>query len=168
MPEPTATWNRARGVWETATESLLCGHSVPYSETWPASGSMRSGEVFPLPVSVPRTSGSGCSSRPGPLLKTPTAQLAVNGGSQHPDKRRSGGHGPTLADEVEHLLPTPAARDWRSGRSNLLGRNSRPLNEVATNLLPTTSTGAPTGPQSSVGKPSLGVPLPPRPTGADA
>ncbi|MFG2986185.1 DNA (cytosine-5-)-methyltransferase [Streptomyces sp. NPDC048258] len=29
----------------------------------------------------------------------------MNGGSQHPDKRREGGHGPTLADEVEHLLP---------------------------------------------------------------
>jgi hypothetical protein len=43
----------------------------------------------------------------GHLLKTPTAQLAVNGGSQHPDKRKAGGHGPTLADEVEHLLPTP-------------------------------------------------------------
>lgn len=43
----------------------------------------------------------------GRLLKTPTAQLAINGGSQHPDKRKSGGHGPTLADEVEHLLPTP-------------------------------------------------------------
>lgn len=26
------------------------------------------------------------------LLKTPTAQLAVNGGSQHPDKRKAGGH----------------------------------------------------------------------------
>jgi hypothetical protein len=44
------------------------------------------------------------------LLKTPTAQLAVNGGSQHPDKRKAGGHGPTLADQVEHLLPTPTAR----------------------------------------------------------
>jgi len=38
-----------------------------------------------------------------PLLKTPTAQLAINGGSQHPDKRKAGGHGPTLADEIEHL-----------------------------------------------------------------
>ena len=38
------------------------------------------------------------------LFRTPTAQLAVNGGSQHPDKRKAGGHGPTLADEVEHLL----------------------------------------------------------------
>ena len=43
------------------------------------------------------------------LLKTPTSQLAVNGGSQHPDKRKAGGHGPTLADEVEHLLPTPTS-----------------------------------------------------------
>lgn len=47
----------------------------------------------------------------GKLLKTPTSQLAVNGGSQHPDKRKQGGHGPTLADEVEHLLPTPAANE---------------------------------------------------------
>ena len=44
------------------------------------------------------------------MLKTPTAQLAINGGSQHPDKRKSGGHGPTLADQVEHtLLPTQTA-----------------------------------------------------------
>lgn len=49
------------------------------------------------------------------LLRTPTAQLAVNGGSQHPDKRRAGGHQPTLADEVEWLLPTPMAADgWEN------------------------------------------------------
>jgi DNA (cytosine-5)-methyltransferase 1 len=39
------------------------------------------------------------------------------------------------------LLPTPAARDWKSGASNLLGVNSRPLNEVAVNLLPTPTAG---------------------------
>ena len=33
------------------------------------------------------------------------------------------------------LLPTPAARDWKSGASNLMEQNSRPLNEVAVNLL---------------------------------
>ncbi|MEU3432311.1 DNA cytosine methyltransferase [Streptomyces sp. NPDC006863] len=35
------------------------------------------------------------------------------------------------------LLPTPAARDWKSGASNLMGRRGegRPLNEFATNLL---------------------------------
>ncbi|GAA2409870.1 hypothetical protein GCM10010433_05760 [Streptomyces pulveraceus] len=44
---------------------------------------------------------------------------------------------PTLAGAVRSLLPTPAARGWKSGASNLLGRNSRPLNEVVVNLLPT-------------------------------
>jgi len=34
------------------------------------------------------------------------------------------------------LLPTPAARDWKSGASNIMDRNSRPLNEVAVNWLP--------------------------------
>jgi hypothetical protein len=68
------------------------------------------------------------------LFRTPTAQLAINGGSQHPSKRKAGGHGPTLADEVENevaLLPSPAARDYKSGESNLLERKARPLNEVA-------------------------------------
>lgn len=55
------------------------------------------------------------------LLRTPTAQLAVNGGSQHPEKRKAGGHGPTLADEVEHLLPTPRATDGTKGGPNQRG-----------------------------------------------
>lgn len=38
------------------------------------------------------------------LLKTPTRQIAVNGGSQPEEKRRAGGHGPTLADQVEHMV----------------------------------------------------------------
>lgn len=54
----------------------------------------------------------------GRLLKTPTAQLAVNGGSQDPAKRRAGGHGPTLADQVEYeLLPTPQAHDAVGGKT---------------------------------------------------
>jgi DNA (cytosine-5)-methyltransferase 1 len=90
-----------------------------------AQGINGNGMGTPLPIAVQ-------------LLKTPTAQLAVNGGSQHPDKRREGGHGPTLADQVEHeLLPTPAARDWKSGKSNIMDRNARPLNEVVEHLLPT-------------------------------
>jgi hypothetical protein len=48
----------------------------------------------------------------------------VNGGSQHPDKRRAGGHGPTLADQVEHLLPTPRTGDNRNSRVALTGSNS--------------------------------------------
>ena len=61
----------------------------------------------------PRPDGVG----PVALLKTPTAQLAINGGAQHPGKRKAGGHGPTLADEVEHLLPTPNTMDALGPRS---------------------------------------------------
>lgn len=63
-----------------------------------------------LPTPVTKNLENRQSAQYGPnlgtvarLLKTPTAQLAINGGSQHPDKRRAGGHGPTLADEIEHL-----------------------------------------------------------------
>ncbi|WP_223767647.1 DNA (cytosine-5-)-methyltransferase [Streptomyces huiliensis] len=43
--------------------------------------------------------------RAGKLFKTPTANLGSNGAPQHPDKRRAGGHGPNLDDEVSFLLP---------------------------------------------------------------
>ncbi len=173
QPTPMATWNPARGVWETDGTNLFCEHSELYSATWPASGSMRSGRCFERPTSAPRTVGSASSSSAGPLLKTPTSQLAVNGGSQHPDKRKAGGHGPTLADEVEHLLPTPAARDWKSGESNIMDRNSRPLNEAVVNLLPTpraSDTGTP-GRRASEGfRPPLSqvvLPLLPAPRATD-
>jgi DNA (cytosine-5)-methyltransferase 1 len=70
------------------------------------------------------------------LLKTPTAQLAVNGGSQHPDKRRMGGHGATLADEVEFLLlPTPTAVPYGNNQSASPGAAVRPsLNTLAPQL----------------------------------
>lgn len=50
------------------------------------------------------------------MLLTPTANLASNGGSQPMAKRKAGGHGPTLADQLEwelpiSLLPTPVAND---------------------------------------------------------
>ncbi|MGW4040442.1 hypothetical protein ACWEIM_29905 [Streptomyces sp. NPDC004778] len=64
--------------------------------------------------------------------------MAVNGGSQHPDKRKQGGHGPTLADEVEHLLPTPTATPYGNNQSPSPGAAVRPsLNSLAPTLLPT-------------------------------
>lgn len=109
MPERIATWNPARGVWETENADPHCGHSAPYSATWPVSGSMRSGSAFLRPAWVPATSGSAPSSSRGPLLKTPTSQLGVNGGPQPPAKRKAGGHGPTLEDEVVFLFAVPAS-----------------------------------------------------------
>ncbi|MFD8595404.1 DNA (cytosine-5-)-methyltransferase [Kitasatospora sp. NPDC059646] len=48
------------------------------------------------------------------LFKTPTASLGTNGAAQHPDKRKVGGHAPTLDDEVSFLLvePVDEIQDW--------------------------------------------------------
>jgi DNA (cytosine-5)-methyltransferase 1 len=60
--------------------------------------------------------------------------LAEAGGRNEPANRR---HDAAATAEKLRFLPTPAARDWKSGASNLMERNSRPLNEVVVNLLPT-------------------------------
>lgn len=82
--------------------NLLCGHSVPFSQTWPASGSMRNGRSSERPMSALPTSVSGSSSSPG--LPTPTAS---DGGA---NRGSSAGWG--LRDWSRNL-PTPRARDAR-------------------------------------------------------
>lgn len=154
--EAFAKWNSQRDVWEQA-ETPIFGPSDVFSETWPTSGTMRNGVASPLPTWAQRMDGSASFSSPlyptpaasdwkrddypadrlrkSPNLptisryfKTPTSQLAVNGGSQHPDKRKAGGHGPTLADEVEHLLPTPTVGMMMGGSMTRSGaRNGEKL-----------------------------------------
>lgn len=120
---------------------------VPYSQTWPASGSMRSGACFArlIPASRRRTSARASSSTPSVAgWATP---MAYNHG---PDSNRPGitaldtqarsrdwatptaregasgvGHAPTaegspnLRSQVV-AWATPATRDWRDGRNSLL------------------------------------------------
>ena len=196
-----AVWDPTLRIWTQPQEhDSFFELSAPYSETWPASGSMRNGRSYALRRSALPISGNACSSSLGQLLptpttkehngpgkldgprndtlrarianlptprardhkgpgyedtlpsvvkllKTPTAQLAVNGGSQHPDKRKAGGHGPTLADEVEFLLPsgagakllpTPTATPYGNNQSASPGAAVRPsLDSLAPALLPT-------------------------------
>jgi len=76
----------------------------------------------------------------GSLLKTPTSHMALQWGSgQDPRKRKAGGHGPTLNDEVTHLLPTPCVADGTGGHKTRSGARSGELllPGVAVNLLPT-------------------------------
>ena len=73
-------------------------HLAVYSETFPTSGSMRSGMVFSRPTLAHRTSGSVSS-----FLPTPAAYDSERGGTQTPEKRRAGGHQPSLADVLTHL-----------------------------------------------------------------
>lgn len=168
-PVPLATWNPARGVWEIPQVSLLCGHSVPYSAAWPTSGTTRGGSCFAPPTSGPLTAASGPSSPlgpPSPLLKTPTSNIGRNGGSQHPAKRKSGGHGPNLADKVEWLLPTPKASDGTKGSPNQrYSKGDMTLPSAAASLLPTLPARDPGAPERRPGKgrptpsPTVALPL---------
>lgn len=141
LPTPDATHGRKT----TRTGPLLPGVAESLLPTPRVSGG--SDITEPAPSSLGGRHGTDL----GPalvqataLLRTPTAQLAVNGGSQHPDKRKAGGHGPTLADEVEHLLPTPNATDGQGGPRAVPefrtsgGKDHGPrLWDVAPDLLPT-------------------------------
>lgn len=108
---PFAYYDPGTSCWRTFQHSLF-EDLTESSPTWPRAGMTSGGCAYELPMPELPIGATGGSGMPH-LLKTPTAQLAVNGGSQHPDKRKAGGHGPTLADEVEHLLPTPTARDHK-------------------------------------------------------
>lgn len=96
---------------------------------------MHAGACYAPATSEPHTGVNASSSPPGdtgPLLKTPTSNLATNGGSQHPSKRKEGGHGPNLADEIEWLLPTPVASDGAKGSPRQRHRSSNlPLPSAA-------------------------------------
>lgn len=151
-PQPTATWNPVRGVWETHQVNLLCGHLEPYSPAWPSSGTTRSGRAYAPATSVRATGVNASSSSHSPeqqlqaplpgrtaeiLFTTPTASLGRIGGSQHPNKRRAGKHSPNLSDQVEHLLPTPKASDVMKGsRNQRQGNGDMTLASATASLLP--------------------------------
>ena len=61
---------------------------------------------------------------PVALLPTPAANLGSNGGPQHPDKRRAGGHSVSIEDAVHGLalLPTPTTEPMTgNGHARNLG-----------------------------------------------
>jgi len=122
LPVPFAFYDPGSQSLRTSA-TTFGSDSTPYSQTLPVSGSMRNGSLYARATFSAVTSASGCSSLP--LLKTPTANLGSNGGSQHPDRRIAGGHGPTLADEVEWLLPTPTTSQHDDGKDPAVWRARR-------------------------------------------
>ncbi len=126
---------------------MLCGHSAPYSRTWPASGSMRSGSVSGRPTSEQPTNAPGSSSSPG--LPTPRARDCRGRGFQDGlpnvvqllptptvSEATGTGHAAQGGMNLRHtisLLPTPVTSDGER-RSATYGRGNPTL---AGALLPT-------------------------------
>lgn len=128
--EAFAYFDRGSCSWRTSQQSFELESSSGSSPIWPLSATWGLTAAFERATLEPRTDGRVVSS----WLKTPTAQLGVNGGSQHPQKRKAGGHGPTLADEVEHLLPTPRAGDGKGGAARSPGRSEAANRKAGANL----------------------------------
>jgi hypothetical protein len=93
--------SRCRDCWYQPQASLL--DSGTFCETWPRSGSMRSGACYRRPPLAPATAGNGFGFWP-----TATAgNSRSSGGNPH----TTATHHTTLTDRAVRLWPTPAARD---------------------------------------------------------
>ncbi|MDR0626582.1 MAG: hypothetical protein LBG11_04855 [Bifidobacteriaceae bacterium] len=75
---PFAVWNPGAGFWESP-QLDLCGLPGVFSGIWPASGLMRNGLAYRRPRWERLIAGSGCSSWPGALLRTPLASDSIRG-----------------------------------------------------------------------------------------
>ena len=112
----------------------------PSLARWPRSGICLRGLFYARPAWEPRMSVTGCSSSdltPLPVLLTPTSNLAINGGSQPMAKRKAGGHGPTLCDQLERdipVLPTPVATDAHGARNATCSRQEGSRHHPGTTL----------------------------------
>jgi hypothetical protein len=111
-----------RGRYWRTCQASSAGNSQPYSRTWPASGTTRSGRAYRHPRLVPITGGTAYLPLP-----TPTANIAVQKGDLHAVVN----YGRTYHGGGKKRWPTPKATDAeRGGRGDLLsavrhGKTSR-------------------------------------------
>jgi hypothetical protein len=159
QPQPTLTWNTARGVWEKqGMANLFCEHWELFSETWQTSGTMRNGQVFGLQMPEHLTADSESSS--SPTLATPKARDHAPEGFEAGLRRTQ----PQLGTQVKALhegvlLRSPKASEGSGGalgeaealkRGNTVGVRNQVMDlvasqgmkvsRVADNLLPTPNT----------------------------
>lgn len=121
-------------MYQDCYQATLDGSLERFCETWPRSGTMRSGTVYLLPPLVPLTDVTGCSLWPTPVAnddnKTPEAHLRMKA-------RMKGGPRNTVTSltvmvkGIERgLWPTPTANRWD-------GLQSHGVNVVTGQLNPT-------------------------------
>lgn len=125
--QPIAVWDPTLRIWTRPPEpDSFFALLEPFSVTWPASGSMRSGRVWQRPTGGAAISGSGSSSSRG--LPTPRARDWKHGG-------KDGLH------EALQMLPTPRATDGTKGGPNQRGsKGDLMLPSAVAQLLPTPRT----------------------------
>lgn len=136
---PFAIYDHRSSCWRTY-EGTCPAALVPYSATWPPSGTTRGGRAYALPTSAPPTTAPASSSS---LLPTPAAWDGARG-PDYARMRRAASGGDDLVTTVARMLPTPNASDGQGGpRAVPVRRTSRGadhgprLRDVAPTLPPT-------------------------------
>lgn len=119
--QPFATWNPARGVWETM-QLDLSGQPGPYSAIWPTSGWMRDGSAYLLPTSEHPTTAIASSSPPtaGALFRTPLASDASRGGESLDQVRARRGTIALSHQVIDLVLNGPHGSPIRHNESETL------------------------------------------------
>ena len=152
-PASLATYDPDTSSWRTSQGSLFEGWEE-FSETWPRSGTTRSGTAYRLPPSAPHIYERGSSFWPTPIADsasertTPYTQGGVplpvavrwrtpqsgegNGGGQDPARRKAGGHSVYLRDQVGPGQLNPTWVEWLMGCP--LGWSDYGLSETASSL----------------------------------
>lgn len=110
-----ATWNPARGVWETNQMSLLCEHSVLFSETWPASGMTLNGQAYELPMPTLLTADTGSLSLPTPTTQDNSGKCRDHGGDLLHELTCGCSRAERKAISQNNLLRTPSVTDSTGG-----------------------------------------------------
>lgn len=108
QPQPIASWNPARDVWERPDSmGLLCEHLAVFSETFPTSGMTRGGTAYALPTWAQHTTDSASSSSPS--VPTPPVADAMGGHLTRSGARSTELLLPGVAKSL--ALPTPTSAD---------------------------------------------------------
>lgn len=154
---PSGTTSSTSATLQSSLESRLRAKtqnlgSTLFKMTWKQWATPSGRSRFRLRASVLRTSETACTSWPSPMANaresTPKRYMRGNpnlvgaavlaswptpmAGTPAQNGNNPAGNTDYSRKVVELASwPTAAARDWKSGDSNLHGKNSRPLNEVA-------------------------------------
>lgn len=124
-PESLATFDPLTSSWRTSQHCLVEG-MARFSETWPRSGSMRSGTAYRLPP-LARLTGETDS---GSLLPTPVASDSSVAGSRNTETSKAHA-GVSLTDWARgdggtgRMLPTPCASMPAGDPQKMLARRER-------------------------------------------
>ena len=108
-----ANYDQGTSSWRTSQHCLL-GGLESFSETWPRSGTMRSGIAYQLPPLVPLTAGTDSGLLPTPM----TTDYRINAGQPSSVARKS----PQLG-AIVGMFPTPTSRDWKGAYSEKSQQN---------------------------------------------